>query len=336
MTAEIRFKTGHNPEGFNASRYAVTLFRSCGTYPRGTFAMPTGLLHADDDIVFAVTYGRRWKANLDDLPYSEVDWLEPELIRLLGALMMTEQFAGGIRCRFYPIPDSGRVIDAESFDLMQPGAAEAVKSALLRAPVSRGVVTLEECRKSVGWQKGFLFETDELSIEEFPAYWQGTNTADHVLLRGIQVLIKSDMLAMHQEFMEEATMATFIALEASFQLVRRHLQAMGNPNPSSADAGKWLYETFDEPMGAWASEGRRYFDEFYDQRIQTVHPASRFGDIPYAPVMVDDWIHLRQALPGIFAYLVLGRHSAFFHRRVEEERGRRERPTTKCESCDDD
>jgi hypothetical protein len=250
--------------------------------------------------------------------------------------MMTEQFAEGIRCRFYPIPHSGRVIDAESFDLMQPGSAEVVKSALLRTPSSRGVVALEECHKSAGWQKGFLFETDELSIEEFPAYWQGIKTADHVLLRGVQALIKSDMLAMHEEFMEEATMATFIAMEASFQLVRRHLQAMGNSNPSSADAGKWVYETFDEPMGVGAPEGMRYFEEFYDQRIQTVHPASRFGDIPYAPVMVDDWIHLRQALPGIFAHLVLGRHSTFFHRRVEEERESRERPATKCKPYDGD
>lgn len=292
--------------------------------------MPAGLLHADEDIVFAVTYGRRWKASLDDLPYSEVDWLEPELIRLLGALMMTEQFADGSRCRFYPIPHSGRVIDAESFDLMQPGSAEVVKSALLRTPILRGVVALEECRKSVGWQNGFLFDMNELSIEEFPVYWQGIKTADHVLLRGIQALIKSDMLATHEEFMEEATIATFIAMEASFQLVRRHLQAIGNPNPSSADAGKWVYETFDEPMGVWASEGMRYFDEFYDQRIQTVHPASRFGDIPYAPVMVDDWIHLRETLPGIFAYLVLNRHSAFFSRRVEEERRNREALETKC------
>lgn len=294
--------------------------------------MPAGLLHADDDVVFAVTYGRRWKASLDDLPYSEVDWLEPELIRLLGALMMTEEFTDGIRCRFYPVPRSGRVIDVENFDLMQPESAEVVKSALIKTPILHGVVGLGECRKSVGWQNGFLFERNELAIEEFPVYWQGIKTADHVLLRGIQALIKSDMLATHEEFMEEATLATFIAMEASFQLVRRHLQAIGNPNPSSADAGKWVYETFDEPMGVWASEKMRYFDEFYDQRIQTVHPASRFGDIPYAPVMVDDWIHLRETLPRIFAYLVLGRHSALFNRRVEEERKNHEGLETKL-SC---
>jgi len=336
MTIEIGFKVGHDSGAFYAPRYAVTLFRSCGAYPRGTFAMPTGLLLADDDIVFAVTYGRRWQASLDNLPYSEVDWLEPELVRLLGALMMTEQFPEGIRCRFYPIPHGGRVIDEESFDLTQPGVADAVKSALLSAPPLRDVVAIEECRKPVGWKQGFLFETNELSIEEFPAYWRGISTVDHVLLRGVQALIKSDMLATHHEFMEEATMAAFIAMEASFQLVRRHLQAGGNPNPSSGDAGRWLYETFDQPMGTLASKGMRYFEAFYDQRIQTVHPASRFGDVPYAPIMVDDWMHLRQALPGIFAYLVLGRHTAFFHRRVEEERIRRERPPPKFEGCDDD
>lgn len=319
MTVAIKFKAGHDREGFYAPRYLVTQFRSCGTYPRGTFAMTTSLLHADDDIVFSVTYGSRWSAN-SDLPYSEVNWLEPELIRLLGALMMTEQFPEGVRCRFYPIPHSDRVIDALSLDLAKPEVAEAVKNALLKEPPSNGLTALEVYSKPVGWQRGYQFDKNELSIEDFPTYWLSINATDHVLLRGIQALVKSDMLSTHPEFMEEATTATFIAMEASFQLVRRHLQSAGNPNPSSADAGKWLYETFDEPLGLWTSEGMRYFEEFYDQRIQTVHPASRFGDVPYAPVQVDDWIHLRQALPGIFGYLVLGHHTEFFHRLVQEKR----------------
>jgi hypothetical protein len=287
--------------------------------------MPTGLFHADDDIVFAATHGRRWSAVDDDLPYSEVDWLEPELLRLLGGFMMAEHFPEGLRFRPYPIAHSGFVIDTEVLDLTAPGTAQAVKTALLATQHEPKWHGWRQERWSVGAKPAYLFDAEgEISVEDLPAYWRGISTADHVLMRGIQALVKSDMLAMHTEFMEEAITATFIAMESSFQLVRRHLQALGNPNPSAHDAGAWMYETFEKPMGIWAAEGLRYFEEFYHQRIQTVHPASRFGGVPYAPVMVDDWVHLRQALPHVFGYLVLGRHPGQFWTYAEEVRSARQ------------
>jgi hypothetical protein len=80
---------------------------------------------------------------------------------------------------------------------------------------------------------------------------------------------------------------------------------------------KGKLNTFDKPMGMFRAEGLKYFEEFYDQRIQTIHPGSRFGDAPYAPVMVDDYIHLREVLPQVFGYLLVGEHSPHFHRNVK-------------------
>jgi len=56
--------------------------------------------------------------------------------------------------------------------------------------------------------------------------------------------------------------------------------------------------------------------------VQTVHPGSRFGDAPFAPVMADDHIHLRQALPGVFGYLVLGEHNPFFWQEVANRKAK--------------
>jgi hypothetical protein len=145
-------------------------------------------------------------------------------------------------------------------------------------------------------------------------------------MRGLQALIKSDMLAGHHEFQQEATIATF-ALDASFEMVLRHLRAIGENNPSAQDAGDWLYTVFEEPLGVYGAEGLKYFEQFYSQRVQTVHPGSRLGDVPFAPIMVDDHIHLRGSLPGIFAYLTLGEHLPDFHREIEERLAYRERPT---------
>jgi hypothetical protein len=58
-------------------------------------------------------------------------------------------------------------------------------------------------------------------------------------------------------------------------------------------------------LGIYAAEGLKYFLEFYAQRVKTIHPGSRFGDVPYAPTAYDDSIHLRGFLTGIFAYLCL-------------------------------
>lgn len=331
MANAIKLKRKYDPADFSAARYRVTMFLSAGMYPRGTFCTPNGVFHADPDIVFAVSFGRPWHAISEHLPYSEVDWLLPEVVRLLGSLMMAEQFPEGLRNRFYPLAHGGFVIDEQSLDLTRPETAFEVKKALLKVmsgamPDKRMESTWSTCRA-----KEFdLFSPHELCIEEYQKYWVSISTENHVLMRGLQALIKSDMLAANHEFQEEATIATFIALDASFELVLRHLRANGIVNPSAKDAGDWLFRVFEEPLGVYAAEGLKYFEQFYEQRVQTVHPGSRFGDVPFAPVMVDDYIHLRQSLPGIFAFLTLGDHSPHFYREVADRKSYRERPVPPC------
>jgi hypothetical protein len=80
-------------------------------------------------------------------------------------------------------------------------------------------------------------------------------------------------------------------------------------------------------LGLAYPEDYRYFQEFYDNRTRTLHPGSRLGDFPYAPLAADDYNHLRSVLPGIFGYLVTGKHTPEFEmlfRRKAEEGLRRE------------
>jgi hypothetical protein len=214
-------------------------------------------------------------------------------------------------------------LDEECIDLTEPSVALAVKRALLKTVNNRlWPKWVQERWEACLGEEFFLFDPAELNIDLMVRYWERFSVDNHVLMRGLQALIKSDMLARHGEFQEEGAIATFIALDASFQLVLRFLRAAGNPNPSAKDAGDWLFKTFDEPLGVNGAEGMKYFETFYDQRIQTVHPASRFGDLPYAPVSVDDRIHLRQALPEVFAYVLLGEQSPSFWQKVAERESR--------------
>jgi hypothetical protein len=320
MSRTVKLKRKPNGADYlGFAGYRVKLFRHLGVYPRGTFCTPSGLFHADEDIVFAVTVGATWEASSELLPYSEADWLQPQLIRLLGALMFTEQFPEGLRCWFYPQTHGDFLIDEVELDLMDERSALAVKKALQRTINNRlWPKWIQQNWSAYLGHEFHLFDRTELSLELLHEYWEALNTENFVLLRGIQALIKSDMLAMHAEFLEEASIATFIALDASFELVLRHLRVSGLSNASAKDAGTWLYKTFDEPLGIHGGKDFKYYEKFYEQRVQTVHPGSRFGDSPVAPVSASDRKHLRQALPGAFAYLALGKHSTHFFERVAE------------------
>ena len=318
MSRNLRLKRKYDKADYGRSAYRVTLFLPSGRYPRGTFCSPTGLFHADSEVVFAVTFGPPWRVVGEDLPYSEVDWLLPDVVRLLGSLMLTERFTDR-RCGFYPLPYSGFILNEIAVELTKPETALAVKSALFRTvnnrlwakPHVRGI-----------WQQClghtyFLFDPHELEIDQYQRHWNHIDAKNYVLMRALQSLIKADMLAVHHEFTEEASIACFIALDASFELVRRHLKASGNTDPSAKDAGDWLFKVFDEPMGVGNGD-MKYFEEFYTQRVRTIHPGSRFGDTPFAAVAYDDYIHLRQALPQILSYLVLGTHTPRFAKEVAE------------------
>jgi len=320
MRRKIRLKRRGGSFRSHAPHYRVQLFSPRGMYLRGTCCNPAGLFHADEDMAFAVTYGSGW-SDIDHLPYSEVDWLEPEVVRLLGSVMLAEDEDGCILRRFYPVPHAGFEIDEERLDLTNTQTAKLVKAALVDTIDNVNWPSYIRANWATCLGQSFQLTDPTASSKKLQRrYYAAFSHDNHILMRGVQALIKSDMLSHHIEFQEEATIAAFIALDASFEMVMRHLRHMGMKSPGSREAGDWLYRTFDEPLGLSAGQGLKYFEEFYEQRIQTIHPASRFGDAPYAPVMADDWVHLRIMLPQVFGYLLIGEHAPHFIRRINEAR----------------
>ena len=113
-------------------RFQVQPFGSRGMYPCGTFRLASAIFHTDEDFAFAVTHGGGWSFLEQDLPYSEVDWLHPEVVRLIGAFMMCEE-SGGIRSRFYPVPNARFVFEEDALDFAAPGTALAHSARINRA-----------------------------------------------------------------------------------------------------------------------------------------------------------------------------------------------------------
>jgi hypothetical protein len=258
---------------------------------------------ATEDIVFTVVEGKPYDQVESQFPYSEMAWASPQEVRFWSSILLCED-GDGPKILFYPRYTSSGVLQVTDLDFRDRGNQKAITSLVLEA---------ERSETNVGTIQYSVFDT-EVNLERQPEFYRKISETDHVLLRGITCLIKCDMLSRHLEFSEEATIVAFIALDASFAIVSNLLKESGISNPTASDAGKWLDETFNRPMGIEPGE-RKYFEEIYEQRILTMHPRSRFGECPFAPLMVDDLFDLRRDLREVFAFVVAGTHGPEFERR---------------------
>ncbi|WP_257304720.1 hypothetical protein [Geothrix campi] len=303
--------------------YRVMLFRELGSYPRGTIHVPNGFFHADDEIVFSVVYGNDWNQLDPDLPYSEFDWASPEEIHLLASILLCEK-RDDAYISFYPLVNVSLNLDADKIDLSTNDAVMSVRTLLLETAKSSDKHYARDSILSCLGKPFSLIAPERYNLDRLQLYWDSLSPSDYVLIRGVYSLIKCDMLCRHYEFWEEALLTLYIALEASFQIVLEVLAAEGIPEPNAHDAAVWLHEHFDKPFGISApDELEKYFEEFYEERIMTLHPSNRFGEYPFSPTMHDDVNHLRRALREIFAYIVSGSHGPDFeedlHRNVRSQ-----------------
>lgn len=282
----------------------VRMFRPFGSYPRGSFATEGCLYYASEDCVFTAVVSQPYDQRDTSFPYSEMTWATPQELRFWASIILCEDTEGP-RVMLYPEYSAVGFIEPVDLDLQSPATQKKLK-----ALVSKHA----ESQSGFKVQSFSLFDK-EVNLVRQPEFFGAITEDDHVLLRGIACLIKCDMLSRHVEFIEEATIVSFIALDASFALVLNLLRKSGINNPTAQDAGQWLDDTFNKPIGIMEESGK-YFEAFYEQRVLTMHPLSRYGCCPFAPLMVDDMFQLRREIREIFAFLVAGKHGPEFERRL--------------------
>ncbi|GAB2875880.1 hypothetical protein GCM10027093_09160 [Paraburkholderia jirisanensis] len=299
--------------------YRVMVFDTRGTYPSGTQFVRSGFFYADEEIAFSVVRGRSWDEILPDAPYSEFNWASPEELRLMVSLVLCER-RDGPYASLYPVVRYGPILDVSKLDLRDPATVVRVRELIVEtAESAKGPFGLHARIEGLLGRKHDLVDPSRYGFDRLSEIWASLGDASFVFFRGVYTLIKADMLSRHYEFSEEAIVSLYIALEASFSLVQRRLRECGNKNPTAHDAAVWLHEHFDAPFGLPAPDAtEKYFESFYEERIMTMHPASRYGDMPYAPIMHDDIPHLRRSLREIFAYLLLNEHGPDYEEDVDE------------------
>jgi hypothetical protein len=321
-TKKPRKFTFHTHPGLAKRRhglgYQVTVFSPHGLYPKGTFHVPEGVFHADEEIVFAVVRGGSWQRLDPDLSYSELRGLSPDQLRLVAALMFCEKREGA-RLMLYPEHDLNLRIDARRIRLDRADVVQEMRSLVIDECARSESKDSRHGRSFAPKRPYDLWPADEFALDRLNRFWDALNPLSYVLARGVHALMKADMLSRHPEFWEEATISCYIALDASFSYIKEVLAREGVVNASAHDAARWLHAHFNASFGLpEPGAGDKYFGEMYEQRVMALHPSSRYGESPVAPMMYEDYMFLRRDLREIFAYLAAGEHGQDYHDDVAE------------------
>ncbi len=243
--------------------------------------------------------------------YSEMEWAYPEEIALYASIAMA-QGNDGPRVILYPLPERRSLEIDPPVPLNDPNLLKAVKGVVVRKwraherarrrrwpGIERDAWNAYALPPFMSSGQQYTL-TDAMIAERQETLLRAIDPSDFLMIRGLSTWLRSAMLSMHMNFMEEVITTLFISMEASFRLIRRRLISEGVQNPSAKDAADFLGKAFnEEPL-------ERYFAEYYDDRVATLHPESRFGVFPHAPLMADDYYHLRDSLRDLYIYLLAG------------------------------
>lgn len=250
------------------------------------FKHKDALYYPSEEVVFLVT--KRIPSNLGDI-FTEVALWAPEEIRLLGTLALSTPEGGG-RVTFAPwyssiIPDMSVDSNLSSDDTIAACLDFAIQLRTSNKDKNSDLYMLREIYRSDSDVERKLFEN--------------IDPEDGILLRGLYALLKSQLL-ISAFFMEEAFMNLQISREASFQIIRQHLQYIGNSKPSQQDIYTYIRLNFQ--MGEALVESLKMDHEKW---IETKHPLSPFGAGWTSSLWADDVFEPYDPLISIYRHIVL-------------------------------
>jgi hypothetical protein len=281
------------------SGVSVRLLSPSGIYPsRIAFRRPDAAIVARPDLMALVTRFHPITPP-EEYYFSEVEMLSAFEVRALGAVLLSRtRYSGGFE--IYPAEVEYQTCDPE-LDLSRNDVLNALAMKLNSQLASCACESIHR-PPCAGGKAYEMNPYAKFSRKRFGQLLDLIDVNNHLLVRGLGALIKAGMLFRHREFLEQACMSLWISLDASFQLFRREMAAKGHENPSGVDVGNYL----DSLLGN-APTGERYFADFYEERVKTMHPESRFGVYPAAPLCADEYDQLLSSLVPTYEYLIMGR-----------------------------
>lgn len=290
-----------------------------GIYASKTVVYPDAAYVADDELSFSVcklethTRGREG----EDESYSEVQWLNPAEVRLYGSLLLSFDVETQYLL-FYPHWVSESIFDGPiRFDdeqwlleVVRPLLQERVVAPDYTSPVgpvqwrNRYNTHPDIVLPPLISEKHYDFRTKDIDYSLARDLHRTVALDDDLYIRAIYSLIKSGMLRQHPQFHEQSIYMLYIAMEVCWRLVRQRLIASGVSDPRPEDAMKYIHESLHEHH--LADGTTKWFEEYYEQRVMSFHPESRYGVVAHAPLYWDDQPFLYRDMIVILRFLICG------------------------------
>jgi hypothetical protein len=273
----------------------VRLLSPLGLLPRHPVAARGARLIARDDLVVSAVDIKPFEKHGIGLEHhSDLEFMALEEIRFFASISLAVPPADGM-AYVYPLVPAFNVERGLPDDVVLELAHKHLE--LFTKEGRRDVVL-----PPVAGGPSYEWTRKGVNVERVAELVRDISLTDHLLMRGLGALLRANMAWEHREIAEAGQLLLYVALEASFQLILRVLRERGLQNPSRLDAGALI----DEIEGFYPSN-MRYFEEFYEGRIKTIHPSNRFGIFPVALLEADDFYFLRRGLIEVYHWLITKR-----------------------------
>ncbi len=276
--------------------FCVRLMSPLGRYPASTFSTESAALAISPEICFSIV-----RVPKEDWSFSEVDILSALEIPLYGSILL----AGMPGMPYlYPYPSSYSVLlETESLEDIDEQCILECKSFLLEniqatEPYLSGPFHKPPCE---GGMKYDLVPWNHSADSDRLSLFQNLQTADRVILRGLNCLLKARMAFQHRELGEAACIYLWVALDAAHSLILERLRNKGIVNPTSKDAAQYF-----EKISGYETEWEKFFEDDYENRIRAIHPDNRFGAEVIPQFRADDFYELNDELIPLFHFIVSG------------------------------
>ncbi len=218
--------------------------------------------------------------------FSELTWLYPEEVRLLGTIALSIAEEKGM---IFLAPGERVALDiAPRAPLYLPIVLRAAERRARSILASDYPGAHYELYSWCGYQQDFDH-----------ALFEAIDPSDDLVIRGLYCLLKGARLMLEPDFGEEAVMNVQIAREASLELIREHLLSQGNKNPSFKDAHAYLSHM----MGKGLAD---FFEHQHELWVTMKHPSSAFGPVWLPPLMADDFYDTYKSLVSVYRHILTG------------------------------
>jgi hypothetical protein len=273
-------------------RVRVRVFSPLGYYPQHSIALPNARLLVNDELIVSSVYVE--PPEVHGLEHSfELEYLALEETRFLAGIALAVHPDNG-RAYTYPLHEHVDVDFAVDDDAVIEAAQQLATRIFDHCEWSRRTVPPPACGgPAYQWREAGV------NVDNVRNVVCATQLNDHLLMRGLGALLRADMCCQHHEIADAAALQLYVALDASFQMILRLLREQGVSNPTALDAGALIDEVFDPEI-----ETGSYFEGYYEDRIKTMHPSSRFGVYAVPPLDHDDYLFLRYAMVEVYYWLI--------------------------------